>query len=61
MVKAKKYILAKQFDGEPKASDIKLEEEELPPLKENGKYIISIKISKAYKLGETFWSSHILS
>ena len=38
MVKAKKYILGKLFDGEPKESDIKLQEEELPPLKDNGKY-----------------------
>ncbi|KAJ9577790.1 hypothetical protein L9F63_005646 [Diploptera punctata] len=35
MVNAKKYILAKQFDGEPKESDIKLVAEELPPLKDN--------------------------
>ncbi|XP_060517222.1 prostaglandin reductase 1-like [Cylas formicarius] len=34
MVKAKKYILHKRFVGEPKPSDLKLVEEELPPLKD---------------------------
>ena len=47
MVNAKKYILAKHFDGEPKESDIKLVEEELPPLKDNGKYVV-IKCSTIY-------------
>nr|CAD7260676.1 unnamed protein product [Timema shepardi] len=32
MVKSKKIVLAKQFDGEPKESDFKIIEEELPPL-----------------------------
>nr|CAD7601684.1 unnamed protein product [Timema genevievae] len=34
MVKSKKIVLAKQFDGEPKESDFKIIEEELPPLKD---------------------------
>nr|CAD7448958.1 unnamed protein product [Timema bartmani] len=34
MTKAKKFILAKHFDGEPKESDLKLVEEELPPIKD---------------------------
>ncbi|KAJ9598131.1 hypothetical protein L9F63_026764, partial [Diploptera punctata] len=35
MVKTKKYVLRKQFDGLPKVSDIQLVEEELPPLKKD--------------------------
>ncbi|KAJ6640884.1 Prostaglandin reductase 1, partial [Pseudolycoriella hygida] len=35
MVVAKKYIYVERFVGEPKLSDFKLVEEELPPLKEN--------------------------
>ncbi|XP_067683335.1 prostaglandin reductase 1-like [Haliotis asinina] len=38
MVKAKKWILASKFDGEPKDSNFKLEEENLPALK-NGEFI----------------------
>jgi len=34
MVKTKKFILAKHFVGEPKADDLTLVEEELPPLQE---------------------------
>nr|CAD7577769.1 unnamed protein product [Timema californicum] len=34
MTKAKKFILARHFDGEPKESDLKLVEEELPPIKD---------------------------
>ncbi|GLG95105.1 Ptgr1_1 protein [Gryllus bimaculatus] len=34
MVKAQKWILAKHFSGEPKEDDLKLEEEELPELKD---------------------------
>ena len=39
MVKTKKFILAKHFVGEPKADDLTLVEEELPPLQEGGKII----------------------
>ncbi|XP_067002488.2 prostaglandin reductase 1 isoform X2 [Anabrus simplex] len=34
MVKTKKFILARQFHGEPQESDLQLIEEELPPLKD---------------------------
>lgn len=34
---AKKYVYAERFVGEPKLSDFKLVEEELPALKQNGK------------------------
>jgi prostaglandin reductase 1 len=37
MVKAKRYVFQKQFVGLPKATDLKLVEEELPPLKDGGK------------------------
>nr|XP_033338472.1 prostaglandin reductase 1-like [Megalopta genalis] len=33
MVKAKKYVLVKHFQGEPKPTDLQLVEEELPPIK----------------------------
>lgn len=36
MLKAKKFIMQKHFDGFPKPDDVKLVEEELPPLKEGG-------------------------
>ncbi|XP_034941748.1 prostaglandin reductase 1-like [Chelonus insularis] len=39
MVIAKKYVLVKHFKGKPKSSDIKLIEEELPPIK-NGEYLV---------------------
>ncbi|XP_046571425.1 prostaglandin reductase 1-like [Haliotis rubra] len=38
MVKSKKWILAREFEGEPKDSNFKLEEEELPALKD-GEFI----------------------
>lgn len=40
MVKAKKYVLAKQFDGFPKQGDLKIVEEELPPLKKDGMSLV---------------------
>ena len=39
-MKAKKFVLAKHFDGEPKDEDFEVVEEELPELKENGKSYI---------------------
>ncbi|XP_078049993.1 prostaglandin reductase 1 [Augochlora pura] len=35
MVKAKKFVLVKHFQGEPKPTDLQLVEEELPPIKDN--------------------------
>lgn len=40
MVKAKKFIYAKRFDGFPKITDFRLEEEELPELKDGGQFRI---------------------
>lgn len=40
MVIARKYIIVKHFDGEPKETDLKLVEEELPPIEDGGKYFI---------------------
>lgn len=37
MVKTKKFIYAKRFNGEPKETDFQLVEEELPPLKDGGR------------------------
>lgn len=39
MVIARKYIIVKHFDGEPKETDLKLVEEELPPI-EDGEYLV---------------------
>lgn len=39
MVKSKKFIYAKRFDGEPKISDFELIEEELPALQDGGKFV----------------------
>lgn len=36
MVLAKKFVLAKHFEGAPKESDLQLIEEELPPIKDGG-------------------------
>lgn len=36
MVVARKYVLVKHFEGEPKQSDFLLTEEELPTLKDGG-------------------------
>jgi hypothetical protein len=36
-LKGKKYVLTKYFDGEPKLSDFKIVEEDLPDLKDGGK------------------------
>lgn len=36
MVKAKKFIYAVRFDGLPKVTDFRLEEETLPELKDGG-------------------------
>lgn len=38
MVIAKKYVLARKFEGEPKPSDFSLVEEKLPALKSGGEY-----------------------
>lgn len=37
-VKARKYVLRSHFSGAPKREDLELVEEELPPLKDGGKY-----------------------
>lgn len=39
-VKAQKYVLTKYFQGEPKKSDFKIVEEELPELKEGGNLVL---------------------
>ena len=36
MVKTKKWILRKPFEGIPKREDLEIVEEELPPLKDGG-------------------------
>lgn len=36
MVVCRKYVIAKHFKGEPAESDLKLVEEELPPIKDGG-------------------------
>ena len=44
MVKAKKFILAKHFEGEPKQSNFKLVDEDLPEIKEDGKCVVDKSI-----------------
>jgi hypothetical protein len=47
-MKAKKWVLVKHFDGEPKESDLELVDEDLPDeLKENGFLKISIFFLKS--------------
>lgn len=43
MVHAKKFSYINHFDGEPKATDFRLESEELPDLKDGGKYYVARK------------------
>lgn len=38
MTKATKYVLVKRFEGFPVRTDLELQEEELPPLRDGGKY-----------------------
>lgn len=42
MVKARKFVCAKIFDGEPKLSDFELQTEELPTLKDGGNLFASV-------------------
>lgn len=41
IVVAKKYVIAEYFKGEPKRSDLTFVEQELPALKDGGKYTIN--------------------
>ncbi|KAJ3647791.1 hypothetical protein Zmor_019651 [Zophobas morio] len=68
MIKAKKYIFEKQFVGLPKATDLKLVEEELPPIKDGEFLTEAVYLSvdpymRAYaptvKLGTTFIGSQV--
>lgn len=36
MVKAKKFVVVKHFEDEPKSTDLKLVEEELAPITDGG-------------------------
>lgn len=38
MVKAKKFVYVKRFEGEPKLTDFELVEEDLPALQNGGKF-----------------------
>lgn len=42
MVKAKKFVYATAFQGEPKVTDFQLVEEDLPDLKDNGEIVDSV-------------------
>ena len=37
MATARKYVMESQFQGEPKRSDLKIVEEDLPPLNDGGR------------------------
>lgn len=45
MIKAKKFIVLKHFNGKPKKSDLQLIEEELPSLQNGGKNLILYDIN----------------
>ena len=47
MVKAKKFTLVKHFEGEPKQSNFKLVDEDLPEIKEDGWFFHFKRISLA--------------
>lgn len=44
MVQAKKFIYTKRFDGLPKLTDFRLEEETLPALSDGGKFHIFVTV-----------------
>ncbi|RZB38986.1 prostaglandin reductase 1 [Asbolus verrucosus] len=68
MVKARKYVFQKQFEGLPKETDLKLVEEELPPIKDGEFLAEAVFLSvdpymRAYApqlpLGSTFIGSQV--
>lgn len=65
MVKAKKFILKKHFDGFPKPGDVVLAEEELRELEDDGKSLITIiTISSSQAFGfplQNFWQKLCIS
>ncbi|XP_015123548.1 prostaglandin reductase 1 [Diachasma alloeum] len=68
MVTAKKFVLVKHFEGEPKPDDLKLETEELPAI-QDGEYLVEAEYlsvdpymrpySARYPLGTTMIGSQI--
>lgn len=44
MVVAKKFLLVKHFENDPKESDFKLEEESIPPIKDGG-WTVSFEVN----------------
>ncbi|XP_968905.2 prostaglandin reductase 1 [Tribolium castaneum] len=68
MVKARRYIFEKQFEGLPKSTDLRLVEEELPPIKDGEFLAEAVYLSvdpymRAYaprlSLGRTFIGSQV--
>lgn len=53
-VRAQKYVLTKYFQGEPKKSDFKIIEEELPELKDGGKYEFELSTYVSWQASWTF-------
>lgn len=45
MIKARKFIVLKHFNGKPKKSDLQLIEEELPSLQNGGKNLLLYHIN----------------
>lgn len=43
-LQAKKFVYVEKFEGLPKITDFKLEEETLPELKDGGKWCLNIRI-----------------
>lgn len=59
MLRARKYVIMKHFNGEPKKNDLKLEEEELPPIQDGGKRIIHFYIMKIKTMTIFFFQQNI--
>ena len=60
-MKARKFVFASIFDGEPKPSDIKLETEELPTLKDGGIKFSFVIFLKKFHATEFFVLTHCFS
>jgi hypothetical protein len=59
MVKSKRFVLTKHFDGEAKESDLQLVEEDLPPLKDRGNFSVEFAVMFLVTGSlEVLWNSH---
>ena len=65
MATARKYVMESQFQGEPKRSDLKIVEEDLPPLNDGGRerrlQCCSYSCLYSYSFRISNWSSLVIS